>query len=136
MWQGTCRFCRHAAKRHTVEGRCESDAENSGKQIVCMAQSCDGLLLAWGTELGTIFIVNTDTGDQLAQWRAHFSTVESLCFSPDNTILASCGLDLRPSMAMDQYMLLTPEQQDAMPRKSSVVKWDLERWLMLRMKKR
>mmetsp|Transcript_66962 Transcript_66962/g.108585 ORF Transcript_66962/g.108585 Transcript_66962/m.108585 type:complete len:735 (+) Transcript_66962:441-2645(+) len=136
LWQGTCRSCRRTAKRHTVEGRCESDAENSGKQIVVMAQSSDGLLLAWGTELGFIFIVNTDTGDQLAQWRAHFGTVESVCFSPDNTILASCGIDLRPSMAKEQYMLLTPDLQDALPRQSSVVKWDLERWLMMRMKSR
>ena len=63
-------------------------------------------------------------------------TVESVCFSPDNTILASCGIDLRPSMAKEQYMLLTPDLQDALPRQSSVVKWDLECWLMMRMKSR
>ena len=49
-----------------------SDSETVGKQVLCMAQSSDGLLLAWGTEIGNICIVNTDTGDQLAMWRAHF----------------------------------------------------------------
>jgi WD40 repeat protein len=101
-----------------------------------MAASSDGVLLAWGTELGNIFIVNTDTGDQLAMWRAHWHAVESLTFSPDNTALTSCGVDIRPSIPKEEYMLLTPEEQEAMPRRCSVVKWDLERWIMQRMKTR
>ena len=44
---------------------------------------------AWGTDLGTIFVVNTDTGDVLAQWRAHFGKVEALSFSPDNTVIGA-----------------------------------------------
>lgn len=113
---------------------CEAMA--TWQQIVCMAQSSDGVLLAWGTEVGNIFIVNTDTGDQLAQWRAHYSAVEGLAFSPDNTVLTSSGIDIRPSIPMEEYMLLTSEQQEAMPRRCSVVKWDLERWMMQRMKSR
>jgi WD40 repeat protein len=101
-----------------------------------MSQSSDGLLLAWGTELGYVFIVNTDTGDQLAMWKAHFSQVEGLCFSPNNTVLASSGIDLKPAVATDESVQLSPEEQEKMPRLSSVVLWDLERWIMVRMKSR
>ena len=101
-----------------------------------MAQSSDGVLLAWGSELGYISIVNTDTGDQLALWKAHQGPVEGLGFSPENTVLSSCGIDLRPSIPMQEYMLLSPDAQEALPRKGSVINWDLERWIMLRMKKR
>jgi WD40 repeat protein len=101
-----------------------------------MAQSSDGLLLAWGTELGYIFIVNTDTGDQLTMWKAHFSQVEGLCFSPSNTTLASSGLDLKSACTTDEVMHLSPDAQEKVPRMSSVVMWDLERWIMLRMKSR
>jgi WD40 repeat protein len=110
--------------------------EGTGERIECMAQSSDGVLLAWGTELGYIFIVNTDTGDQLALWKAHFSQVEGLCFSPSNTTLTSCGIDLKPTGTTDDYKQLSPEAQEKMPRSSSVIMWDLERWIMLRMKSR
>ena len=103
---------------------------------MCIVQSSDGVLLAWGTELGYIVIVNTDTGDQLALWKAHHGPVEAITFSPCNTVLCSCGIDLRPSIPMQEYMLLSPDQQESLPRKGSVINWDLERWIMLRMKKR
>ena len=121
-----------------VRTRClsRSTMESTGERIVCMAQSSDGILLAWGTEQGFIIIVNTDTGDQLAAWKGHHGPVEAMCFSPSNTVLCSCGIDLRPSIPMQEYMLLSPDAQEALPRKGSVINWDLERWIMLRMKKR
>ena len=62
-----------------------SNKEETGSRVVCMAASSDGVLLAWGTEIGWIFIVNTDTGDQLLTWQAHFGIGTALtsrvCFS-------------------------------------------------------
>jgi hypothetical protein len=69
-------------------------------------------------------------------WKAHFSQVEGLCFSPSNTVLASSGIDLKPAVATDESVQLSPEEQEKMPRLSSVVLWDLERWIMVRMKSR
>ena len=38
-------------------------------------------------------------------------TVESLCFTPNNTVLTSCGVDLKPLVKMEEFNMLTPEQQ-------------------------
>jgi len=51
-------------------------------------------------------------------------------------VLASSGIDLKPAVATDESVQLSPEEQEKMPRLSSVVLWDLERWIMVRMKSR
>jgi len=149
-----CSFCRRSAKAHTAEGRCQSFDDEVSK-IMCVAASADGALLAWGTDTGMLSVVAVDTGDQLALWKGHYGPVYSINFSPNHKSLVSCGRDLNPTMPPDQVraprcpasalraaharnptqvVQLSPEEMDALPRKHSVVRWDLEQWIKRRLK--
>ena len=58
---------------------------------VDLAFSPDGLLLACGDEDSTIKLWNTFTGELIATFTGHFSSVGPLAFSPDGNILVSGG---------------------------------------------
>ena len=51
LYRSTCRFCKQKAKMHSVEGRCQNTAENVGKQVVCISQSSDGVLLGQSSQI-------------------------------------------------------------------------------------
>mmetsp|Transcript_42446 Transcript_42446/g.99660 ORF Transcript_42446/g.99660 Transcript_42446/m.99660 type:complete len:783 (+) Transcript_42446:155-2503(+) len=136
VWKGACRWCHQTASHHDSQGRCVSEDPWIPTTINCLSVSSDGALAAWGTEKGQISIVATDTGDQLALWKAHYHHVYSLSFSPDDKSLLSSGLDIHPSMSAEEAATLSPEEIELLPRKSSVLRWDLEGWLKTRMKAR
>ena len=67
-------------------------------RVVAMAFSPNGKILATGggapTEDGEIKLFDTATGNQLLEIKnGHSDTVYGVCFSPDNTKIATCGAD-------------------------------------------
>ena len=58
-----------------------------------LAISPDGTQLASGGRDGKIFIMETDTGEELVSLTGHTSGINTLVFSPDGTHLASSGRD-------------------------------------------
>jgi WD40 repeat protein len=58
-----------------------------------MAFSPDGRLLATADATGRVFILDSESGALLHQWKAHTDEVLSVAFSPDGTLLATAGTD-------------------------------------------
>jgi WD40 repeat protein len=58
-----------------------------------IAYSPDGLTLVSGTQSGTIFVWNVETGAKTHELQGHSEGVRHLAFSPDGSTLASAGWD-------------------------------------------
>jgi WD40 repeat protein len=65
--------------------------EGSRRDLQSLAWSPDGRLIAVGEALGTIGILEADTGAELANFRAHTPAVMALAWSPDGQRLASAA---------------------------------------------
>lgn len=63
-------------------------------QVLNLAASYDGMLLAWGTDEGKICLISTETAEKLAMWQAHNGPVADLHFSPCSKKLFSVGEDI------------------------------------------
>jgi len=59
--------------------------------------SLDGQYVASGDNVGNILIWNVRTGKLVVRWRAHFSLVSSLAFTPDGKRLLSGSWDRQVS---------------------------------------
>lgn len=58
-----------------------------------MAFSADGRLLATADQRGRVFILDSESGEVLHQWKAHADEVLHVAFSPDGSLLATSGTD-------------------------------------------
>ncbi|MDE0634897.1 MAG: sigma-70 family RNA polymerase sigma factor [Candidatus Poribacteria bacterium] len=94
------------ALQKPIGGNIWSVSEQNGKRVVnnpmkderngrpsILAFSPDGTILACGSEDSTIKLWNSVTGELIATFTGHLSTVETLAFSPDSSTLASGSED-------------------------------------------
>lgn len=71
---------------HTLKSAC-------AERIKATTATADGLYVAGGGASGKMYIWNTDTGELLRIWEAHYKAVRVLCFDSDDSILFSGGDD-------------------------------------------
>jgi WD40 repeat protein len=66
---------------------------NTPSQVMCMAISPNGQMIASGHEDGSIQFWNRNTGESIRILTGHTDAVQSLAFSPDGTLLGSGSKD-------------------------------------------
>lgn len=67
--------------------------ESGGEVGTPLAFSPDGMLLATAGNLGTVFLLDAESGQVVHQWKAHMDTIYNVAFSPDSLLLATSGAD-------------------------------------------
>ena len=84
-----------------ASGQLKADLRGHGREVLQLAFSADGAVLASGSPEGRVRLWDVASGQQKTILEGHTSALHSLVFSPDGSVLASSGWAHEPVLLWD-----------------------------------